>query len=335
LDKRDIIVVGGSAGGVEALTRLCGGLPADLPASLLVVQHVAPTARSVLPELLTRAGPLPAVHPEDGEAIRRGRIYVAPPDLHMLLGDGGRIRLRRGPHQNRTRPAADALFRSAAVSHGGRVVGVVLTGMLDDGTAGLIAIKRRGGASVVQHPDDAAWPGMPRSALLRDSPDHAVPLAEMPRLLRRLAAEPAGPSRPVPPEMAAEVRISEGEIASMTQQSPILGVPSPFGCPHCGGVLNEVQEDKSVRFRCQVGHAYGPESLVAAQAEGLEQALVTAVRTHRDRLALFHRMADVAREKGMAHAAQRWEEAAAEAESSAELIASALASLGLPKDPQA
>jgi two-component system, chemotaxis family, protein-glutamate methylesterase/glutaminase len=333
LSNRDVIVLGASAGGVEALTQLCGGLPGDLPASLLIVQHVAPTARSILPELLTRAGPLPAGHPVDGEPIRRGRIYVAPPDLHMLVSDG-KIRLRRGPHENRTRPAADVLFRSAAASCGRRVVGVVLTGLLDDGTAGLIAIKRCGGLSVVQDPEDAAWPGMPRNALLRDSVDHAVPLDALAGLLVRLIAEPAGASSPVPDEMLTEIRISEGEVASMSQHNATIGTPSPLGCPHCGGVLNEIEEEKSVRFRCQIGHAYGPESLAAAQVDGLEQALVTAVRTHRDRLALFRRMAEVAHAKGLTHAARRWEEAASEASAAAELISGALATLGAPRDAQ-
>jgi two-component system, chemotaxis family, protein-glutamate methylesterase/glutaminase len=330
LDNRDVVVLGASAGGVEALTQLCGALPADLPASLFVVQHLSPTARSVLPELLARAGPLPALHPKDGEAFRRGRIYVAPPDLHMLVS-GGRVLLRRGPHENRTRPAADVLFRSAAASHGGRVVGVVLTGLLDDGTAGLIAVKRCGGVSVVQDPADATWPGMPRNALLRDSVDHSVPLAGLPA---RLVAEPAGPSLPAPSEMAAEIRISERELASMAQHDVTVGTPSPIGCPHCGGVLNEIKEEKAVRFRCQVGHAYGPESLAESQAEGLEQALVSAVRTHRDRLMLFRRMAEVAEEKGMGRAAKRWRDAATEAEASADIIANALSALGLRKDPQ-
>ena len=330
MSNRDVIVLGASAGGVEALTRLCGDLPAGLPATLFVVQHVAPTARSVLPELLSRAGPLPATHPAEGEAFERGRIYVAPPDHHMLL-EGRSILLRRGPHENRTRPAADVLFRSAAASHGGRVVGVVLTGLLDDGTAGLIAVKRCGGLSVVQDPEDAAWPGMPRNALLRDSVDHAAPLAGMAGLLARLAAEPAGPSPPVPPELATEIRISAREIASMAQHGVTVGTPSPIGCPHCGGVLNEIQEEKAVRFRCQVGHAFGPESLAAAQVDGLEQALVSAVRTHRDRLMLFHRMAEVAEGKGLVHAAQRWKQAAAEAEASAGLITDALAALGFSK----
>jgi two-component system, chemotaxis family, protein-glutamate methylesterase/glutaminase len=334
LGNRDVIVLGASAGGVEALTQLCAGLRADLPASVFIVQHVAPTARSVLPELLTRAGPIPAGHPVDGEPMLRGRIYVAPPDLHMLLVDG-RIRLRRGPHENRTRPAADVLFRSAAACCGGRVVGVVLTGLLDDGTAGLIAIKRCGGVSVVQDPADAAWPGMPRSALLRDSVDHSEALHVLPALLARLAAEPAGTSLPASAELRAEIMISEGEVASMSQPSITIGSPSPLGCPHCGGVLNEIAEEKAVRFRCQIGHAYGPESLAAAQVDGLEQALVTAVRTHRDRLALFNRMAEVAREKGLSHAAERWEAAASEAEAAAKLISDALALLGKPKSLEA
>lgn len=331
MGNRDVIVLGASAGGVEALTRLCGGLPADLPAALFIVQHVAPTARSVLPELLSRAGPLPAMHPVDGETFQRGRVYVAPPDRHMLL-EGDAVLLRRGPHENRTRPAADVLFRSAAASHGGRVVGVVLTGLLDDGTAGLIAVKRCGGLSVVQDPEDAAWPGMPRNALLRDSVDHAAPLAELPGLLARLAAEPAGASPPVPPELVTEIRISEREIASMAQHGVTVGTPSLLGCPHCGGVLNEIPEEKSLRFRCQIGHAFGPESLAAAQVDGLEQALVSAVRTHRDRLMLFHRMAEMAEAKGMANAAQRWRAAEAEAEASAGLITNALAALGFARD---
>ena len=175
---------------------------------------------------------------------------------------------------------------------------------------------------------------MPRSALLRDSVDHSVPLAGLPALLGRLIAEPAGPSPPVPHEVTAEIGISERELASMAQSDVTVGSPSPIGCPHCGGVLNEIKEEKAVRFRCQVGHAYGPESLAAAQVEGLEQALVSAIRTHRDRLALFHRMAEVAGEKGMVHAAQRWTQAAAEAEASAALIDSAVAALGRKNNPE-
>src|SRR5207244_2427388 len=161
---RDIIVVGASAGGVEALATLVRGLPADLPAAVFVVLHVPPHGTSVLPQILTRAGRLPAKHAVDGEAIQAGRIYVAPPDHHLLVKPGY-VRVAHGPRENGHRPAVDALFRTAARTYGHRVAGVVLTGVLDDGTAGLIAVKLRGGAALVQHPDDALYDGMPRSAL--------------------------------------------------------------------------------------------------------------------------------------------------------------------------
>ena len=161
MTPKNIIVIGSSAGGVSALQRLCAGLPAGLPAAVFVAQHLAPTMRSVLPALLDRAGPLPASTPEDGDDIQMGRIYVARPDHHILLRPG-KVLVRRGPQENRTRPAVNALFRSAALAYGAQVVGVVLTGLLDDGTEGLIAIKAAGGTSVVQDPEEAEWPSMPR-----------------------------------------------------------------------------------------------------------------------------------------------------------------------------
>ena len=322
---RDILVVGASAGGVEALMHLCAVLPEDLPAAVFVVQHVAPGARSVLPELLGRAGPLPAAHAVNGEAVRPGRVYVAPPDRHMLLAPG-RVLLRRGPQENRSRPAVDVLFRSAAVHYGSRVVGAVLTGMLDDGTAGLIAVKRCGGISTVQDPADAVWPDMPRNALQRDSVDHCLALPALAAMLDTLSRQAAGASPPVPADVALEAQISEQEMGGMTT-GQTLGRPSRLSCPHCGGVLNEIGEDKAVRFRCQTGHAYGPESLMAAQAEGLELALSAAVRTHRERLALFRRMAEAAAERGQTASATRWEHAAEEAARAATLIAGALDTL--------
>jgi len=241
----DIILLGASAGGVDTLTRLCRGLPRDLPAAVLVVQHITPFPRSVLPRLLSRAGPLPAAHAEEGEAIHPGRIYVARPDHHLLVNAADqRLMLRRGPQENRTRPAIDPLFRSAAIAFGPRVVGVVLSGLLDDGTAGLVAIKACGGISVVQNPEDAAWPDMPRNALRGNSPDHCVTLVEMPALLARLARSPAGPACPVPPRIAAEARIAEQEIAAMGEDAGTVGQPSRLSCPQCGGVLNEIEENR-------------------------------------------------------------------------------------------
>lgn len=324
----DIIAIGSSAGGVEALTSLCAGLPAGLPAAVLVVQHVSPTSRSMLPQLLSRAGPLPAHHAEDGETVAPGTITVAPPDRHMLI-EGDRILLRRGPYENRTRPAIDPLFRSVAIAYGPRVVGVVLTGVLDDGAAGLLAIRRCGGICVVQDPEDAAWPEMPRNALGHDGETHVATLADLPALLVRLVREPAGPARTVPPGLLAEARISAQEAASPASHMP-AGHPSSMTCPRCGGVLNEVVEDGVARFRCQIGHAFTAEALAAAQGDELERALESAARMHRDRVALFRRLQHASESRTLRHAAERWRAGAEESERAANLISEAIRLLHKP-----
>jgi two-component system chemotaxis response regulator CheB len=327
MDRCDIVVIGGSAGGVEALMQICAGLSADLPAALFVVQHISPTSKSVLPELLSKVGPLLARHPVDGEPIRPGQIVVAPPDFHLLLQDG-HVALRRGPQENRTRPAIDPLFRSAAVAYGPRVIGVVLTGLLDDGAAGLTAIKRCGGICVVQDPDDAQWPDMPRRALEHDHIDHVARLADMAGLLDRLCREPAGPKLPVPRSLEIEGQIAAQEFDS--EGGLTLGQPSRLSCPLCGGVLNEVSEVGTARFRCQTGHAFTSEGLAVAQGEELERALESAARTQRDRLTLCRRMEEQARSHRQPHSAARWLAAAAESESAAAAITAALASLRKP-----
>ncbi|MGR4863942.1 chemotaxis protein CheB [Caulobacter sp. LARHSG274] len=326
---KDIIVIGASAGGVEALRRLCATLPGDLPAAVLVVQHLSPSGRSVLPQLLAKAGRLPAATPADGERLAMGRIYVAGPDHHLLLRPG-HVLMRRGPYENRTRPAVNALFRSAAVAYGGRVIGVVLTGLLDDGTDGLIAIKAAGGTSVVQDPKDAEWPSMPRNALARDHVDHAAPLSDLGSLLSRLAREPAGPNLPVSEDYMAEDRIAAQDFAAMELNLPPPGRASPIACPDCGGVLNQIEADKEVRFRCQIGHAFSPLGLAAAQADELERALAVAARTHRDRIRLFGQMKDNARDRGLAHAEARWELASVEAEGFVSVLEQAIVQLKKP-----
>ena len=278
--KKDIVVVGASAGGMQALERLVAGLPPDLPAAVFVVWHLSPGVKSVLPAVLNRAGPLPAAHPEDGDPIKPGRIYVAPNDHHMLL-ERGYIRVTKGPKENRFRPAVDPLFRSAAYIYGPRAVGVVLSGALDDGTAGLWAIKLRGGTAVVQDPQDAMHRSMPLNALDNVSVDYQLPVAEIGPLLGRLAREDAAPEPLVAAEerdkMEAEIRIAR-EADSRIENVLQFGQLSPFTCPECHGVLTMIREGSLIRFRCHTGHALSTATLLEANTEQVEQRLADAMR---------------------------------------------------------
>ena len=305
MPAKDIIVIGSSAGGVDALQRLCAALPRDFPGCIFVAQHLSPSSKSVLPQLLERVGPLRALAPVDGQEIERGHIYVAGPDHHLLLREG-RVLMRRGPYENRTRPAVNALFRSAAIHYGSRTVGVVLTGLLDDGTDGLIAIKASGGTSVVQDPADAEWPSMPRNALKRDHVDHSLPLRDIAPLLFGLTQEEAGISLPLPQEYLVEDRIAAQEFAIMEPDIVTPGQPSHISCPDCGGVLNQVVMQDEVRFRCQVGHAFTPLGLADAQNEELERALSIAGRTHRDRKKRVEPKGPSAAARGLDQAQPRW-----------------------------
>jgi two-component system, chemotaxis family, protein-glutamate methylesterase/glutaminase len=265
MPDHDIVVVGASAGGVEALVGLAASLPAGLPAAVFVVLHVPSTGTSALPDILSRHGRLPASHVNDGEPIEHGRIYVAPPDHHLLVRTG-HLHLARGPRENGHRPAVDPLFRSAAREYATRVVGVVLSGALDDGTAGLVAIKSRGGVTVVQDPEDALYPGMPGNALEHIDVDHVLPAAAMGALLARLALEPASaPPGPAPTDMKVEVEVEGFSMEAMEGEHP--GEPSGFSCPDCNGVLWGIDDGGLQRFRCRVGHAWSPESLLTRQSE--------------------------------------------------------------------
>lgn len=329
MTTKDIIVIGSSAGGVDALSRLCAALPADLPAAVFIAQHLSPSARSVLPQLLDRAGPLPAMMPVDGQAIERGHIYVAGPDHHILVRQG-KVLIRRGPYENRTRPAINALFRSAALAYGSQVVGVVLTGLLDDGTDGLIAIKAAGGTSIVQDPADAEWPSMPRNAVKRDHVDRVVPLAKLAAVLATVSREEAGPSVPLPNEYTTEDEIAAQEFAVMEPEIKTPGLPSHFSCPDCGGVLNQIETGAELRFRCQVGHAFTPLGLADAQNGELERALGIAVRTHRDRIRLFSQMSDNAESRGLPHAVARWKQASDDSEQMIAVLDRAMSALRKP-----
>jgi two-component system chemotaxis response regulator CheB len=305
---------------VEALSNLVRGLPGDLPAAVFVVLHVSAHGRSVMPRILSRAGALPAAHARDGERIEPGRIYVAPPDHHVLV-KRGHIRVARGPRENGARPAVDPLFRTAARFYGPRVIGVVLSGALDDGTAGLQAIKRRGGIAVVQDPEDALYPGMPRSAMEQVDIDHVLSMAEMPALLARLAREPAAEARAaeVSSEMEIETDMAELELDAV-QRHERPGAPAGFGCPECGGALWDLREGEMLRFRCRVGHAWSAGTLLAAQSDSLEVALWTALRALEESAALSQRVVERLRKRGSDGAAERFAAQARDAAERAALI---------------
>lgn len=315
----DIVVIGASSGGVEALTRLAGGLPSDFPAAVFVVIHFPEDVPSVLPRILGRTGLLKAVHPEDGDAIETGRIYVAPPDFHLLV-ERGLVRVRRGPRENRHRPAVDPLFRTAALAYGPRVVGVVLTGARNDGTAGLQAVKQRGGVAVVQDPDDALFPGMPESALEYVDVDHCLPLEKIPRLLVQLAGEPAEEegAYPVPEDIELESKMA-GLDPTVLDSDQRPGKHSHFTCPECAGPLYEMQQGDLLRFRCRVGHAYTAESMLDEKSEELEQALYVALNTLEENALMADRLAARSREHH-GHAAARFEKRAEDARQHAKII---------------
>jgi two-component system, chemotaxis family, protein-glutamate methylesterase/glutaminase len=285
--NRCVIVVGASAGGVEALKRLVADLPSDLTAAVFVVLHVGQT--SYLAEILERAGPLSVANAKSGERFERRRIYVAPPGFHLLLHDDHML-LRRGPRENLARPAIDPLFRSAACSYGARVIGVLLSGSLSDGTAGLRAIKAVGGLAVIQDPQDAAVPEMVRNALRHVEIDHCVPVAAMGDLLAQLAAEPAGETRSIPPRVRLEAAVAAQEHSTMPNENR-LGELSGFVCPECHGPLWEIEDGDMLRYRCHTGHAFTSDAMLEAQSAEADQILWSLLRAHQQRAEFAKRMA--------------------------------------------
>jgi two-component system chemotaxis response regulator CheB len=318
----DIIVIGASAGGVEALRSVVGALPADLQAAVFIVVHVPAQSPSILPQILDREGPLGVAHAVDGEPLAYGRVYVAPPDNHLMV-EPGRVRVVHGPKENRYRPAVDPLFRAAAVAYGPRVVGVVLTGALDDGAVGMIAVKKCGGVAVVQDPHEALYPGMPSSVMRNVKVDYCVPLAEVAPLLVRLSREPAAEGVfNVDEDLRTENRIAEQEIGpeELIESVEKLGRLSTFTCPECGGTLWELHDADMLRFRCHVGHALSADSLMAEQTDGLETALWSAVRALEEKMALAKRMAERARRRNFERAARGFDEKSRAAQQQADTL---------------
>jgi two-component system chemotaxis response regulator CheB len=307
---RDIVVIGTSTGGLQVLCELVAGLPPGFPAALFVVCHVPAEFPSKLPEILSRNGSLLARHARDGEPIYPGHIYVAPPDYHLLIAEG-KVQLHHGARENRHRPAIDPLFRSAARVYGRRTIGVILTGALYDGVAGLLAIRGAGGAAVVQDPRDAILPGLPAAAAAVAGADHVVPAAELAPKLIELVRSPL-PARGVevmidPIQQTADQVQQDMQAQAHGQRN---GQVSVFTCPECGGALWQVDEAELVRFRCHVGHLYQAEVLLEEQSTALEAALWTAVRTFREKSVLGRQLAANERQVAHVNQAERYEEEA-------------------------
>jgi two-component system chemotaxis response regulator CheB len=316
--NRDILAIGTSAGGVEALVFLAARLQPHLPAAVLVTIHLPSHSRSSLDEVLTQAGPLPAVFAKNGDVLRRSHIYIAPPDRHLLV-DGDRLLLGEGPRENNTRPAIDPMLRSAAVCCGSRSVGVVLTGTLGDGASGLWTVHQAGGITVVQDPNDAAFAEMPLTALNRAKPDHVVTLNDMPALLTNLAHEPAGETKPLPRSVAYEVEVARTGRSDMEKMDE-FGRRSVLACPDCGGVMWELDEGELSRFRCHVGHTYTAELMSLALDENLRRALASALRALEERTALARKLYNQARRGDHRLLAETWRAKVREFERESEII---------------
>ena len=294
MDLRNIIVIGASSGGFAALKKLVADLPADLPASIFVVWHMSPDLRGVLPQVLNRSGKIHAAHAVDGESIAENRIYVAPPDHHLLV-EKDRVRVTRGPKENRFRPAVDPLFRSAAYNFGRRVIGVILSGALDDGTAGMWAVKERGGLTMVQHPHDAEVPSMPENALREVEIDYCLPIAEIGGKLAQLCREELVEEVETVMENDEKTRI-EIKIAAEDNafESGVmkLGALTPFTCPECQGVLVALKDGERSRYRCHTGHAFSADTLLAAVTEHVEDSLWSAIRAVEESVMLLNHFGD-------------------------------------------
>jgi len=293
--KRNIVVIGASAGGFDSLKKLVSGLPPDLEASIFIVWHLAPDMFGILPDVLNKCGTLTASNAVDGEQILPGHIYVAPPDRHLLLYED-RVRVTRGPKENLFRPAVDPLFRSAAYSYGDRVIGIILSGALDDGTAGLWTIKNRGGVAIVQDPQEAQMASMPKSAIREVDVDHIVRVEEIGQLIAKLASEEVSGTRKngiIDDESltAKEIGVAAGDNAFASGLME-FGELSPFTCPECHGVLSRFTNDTRSRYRCHTGHAYSAESLLFAVTESIEDSLYNALRGMEENVMLLNHIGD-------------------------------------------
>jgi two-component system chemotaxis response regulator CheB len=291
--KRNIIVIGASAGGVGALIELVKQFPPGMQAAVFIVQHVSAFSPSQLPQILSRSGPLQAVHPKDGEHIEAGKIYVAPPNFHLLIDDH-KIAVKKGPKENRFRPSIDALFRSAAYTYGSRVISIVLSGMLDDGTSGMWTVKRMGGVGIIQDPEEAICPSMPHNVLEYVAVDHCIGIDKMGDILLQLVQQEVNNN-----DMLSENELKrlETEVAIAAQDNSFqmgiiqMGEPSSLTCPECSGTLSKLKEGELTRYRCHTGHAFTHNALLASASKSMEENIWKSVRSFEEVIMLLEEAA--------------------------------------------
>lgn len=287
-----IIVIGTSAGGLSAVKKLIYQLQEDFPVPILVVQHISPDASgNVLLDALNQSGNLKCEHAINGGLIKPGHLYLAPSDHHLMIDEDQKLLVTKGAAENRSRPGIDPLFRSAAVAFRNKVIGIILTGYLDDGVAGLEVIKRCGGICIVQAPEDAEYPDMPKNALRHVKVDHCLPISEMGGLLYQLISRKPGKLKPIPKDILVEAKIAQRVLSDLPSVDA-LGDQVPFNCPGCGGVLWKVNNSSPTRFRCHTGHAYTESSLLAEQTMKIEETMWTALRMFEERKNLLTTMAE-------------------------------------------
>lgn len=286
-----IIVIGTSAGGLTSLTKLVSQLPEDFPAPILVVQHISPDATGdVLLDALNKAGKLKCEHASDKGIIKPGHLYLAPSGHHLMIDKNHAMLVTKGAAENRSRPGIDPLFRSAAVAFRNKVIGIILSGYLDDGVAGLEVIKKCGGVCIVQDPEDAEYPDMPKNALNHVQVDHCLAISEMGGLLYQLISRKLGRLKPIPNDIQIEAKIAQRVLSDLPSVNA-LGDQVPFNCPGCGGVLWKINDSSPIRYRCHTGHAYTESSLLAEQTMKIEETMWIALRMFEERKNLLNTMA--------------------------------------------
>jgi len=322
MGRRDIVAIGGSWGAVDAVSRLLCDLPGDFAATLFITIHLGAQGDDILAEILDEHAPISASTARDGDGLRPGHAYVAPADRHLILLDGV-VRLGHGPRENMSRPAVDPLLRSAGACFGPRVIGVILTGLLNDGASGLTDLKRCGGLAVVQSPRDAAASDMPWEALRACDVDYRAPLSDLPALLVELTAQNAEPPADIPADILEEVEIALGTARTAILPDDLSDV-TPLSCPACGGVLSRIKRHPPLRYRCQVGHAYTAEALATQQGKSVDDTLRFVLRILEERVVLTEMMLADARRAGRMSAANAYAERLAESRANADVLRRAL-----------